>query len=165
MMADLFATLKATGIVRGFNATAEGAVLSIGPGLAYIDGAQVGGCWQLDFAGQADGWHIARMSGLSMYMVLLADGRIAALRDLRRWLLIAVAYQGGTVIADLGADAAIQRIAAALRTQKGATGTLAWLPLPGGHVVMHRSEATLVMNLKAEPGKATAVAVEYSHAA
>ncbi len=162
MTADLFATLKATGIIRGFNATAEGAVLNIGPGLAYIDGAQTDGCWALDFAGQADGWHIARMSGLSMYMVLLVDGQIAALRDLRHWLLVVVAYHAGTAIANLGADAVIHKLSCAVRLQKPSTGTLAWVPLPGGHVVMHRTEAALVMNLKAEPGKTTAVAVEFT---
>jgi hypothetical protein len=154
--------LKATGVLRGFNAQAEGAILSVGPGLAYCNGEQVPAGWELDYGDRQDGWAFAQVGGLPMYAVLLAVGQIAALRDIRRFAAIAICEGSGEVQIGLGAPSIVQRVATAVRLQDGATGQLYWRPLPGGHAAAHLTEETLTLAVRAEQARETAVLVEYT---
>jgi hypothetical protein len=153
--------LAATGVLRGFNTQAEGSVLSIGPGLAYHEGEEILGGWQLDFAGQRDGWTFAQAGGLTLYAVLLSAGRIAALRDLRQFIAVVVCYGPSTVMLQLGAPSLVLRLVTALRLQNGAKGALLWHPLPGSHAQLEIVDEACKLTVRAMHGQQVAVVVEY----
>lgn len=95
---DIWSEVKATGVFSGFDASATGATLHVGPGHARLNGVLLPGGWNVDLSNNAPGWWVAVVSpgevnitqdigapGLPLHLVYIgADGRLSVGRDLRR---------------------------------------------------------------------------------
>jgi hypothetical protein len=129
---DFFKLAEATGIIEGFDLSAQGAQVHITAGIGFLGGFRLEGDYEVDLTGEV-GWLVLEAGpwgiragrllaggGLELFAVWCNGTTLGAARDLRRRLwVVEASYSldgpgGGTVIADLGAPTLIRRVQAAL---------------------------------------------------
>lgn len=102
MISAMFNSLGLWGVVRGFEIDISGNVITIGPGLAVVNGSAVSTPAQWDMATRPAGIYYINIDGelkladqydpdiFLLYVVFKWGGQITVVHDVRTWLLVAV---------------------------------------------------------------------------